>query len=222
MHRIILNPEQQVYGTFQALWRELGGDLKGQLQTGQVAAGQKPFDIFRSQPLAELIRGMNKYSNNVMTKQLLLTLAAEKQGVPGSFAKGRAVIQEWLAAKNLIFPELIIDNGAGLSRDTRISAQSMGWLLLAAYDSPYFPELLASLPIAALDGTLQKRFRGEALTGRVRLKTGTINDVKSIAGYVMARSGRRFIITALQNYQGVHQGPGTEVQNVLLRWLFEQ
>jgi D-alanyl-D-alanine carboxypeptidase/D-alanyl-D-alanine-endopeptidase (penicillin-binding protein 4) len=94
-------------------------------------------------------------------------------------------------------------------------------LLLTAYNSPYLPELQSSLPIAALDGTLRKRFRGEALAGRLRLKTGTINHVKAIAGFILARSGQTFAVAVLHNHPGVHRGSGTAVQNVLLRWLFE-
>lgn len=222
MHRVILPTEQQVFGVFQALWRDLGGSFKGQLRTGKISTKQKPFYVFRSSPLAELIRGMNKYSNNVMTRQLLLTLAAEKLGAPGSLEKGRAVIKQWLQSKGLNFPELLIDNGAGLSRSTRISARSMGNLLLNAHHSLYLPELKSSLPLAALDGTLRRRFRGEALASRVRLKTGTINNVKAIAGYVLAQSGTTYAVVALHNHPGVHQGTGTEVQNALLRWVFTQ
>jgi D-alanyl-D-alanine carboxypeptidase/D-alanyl-D-alanine-endopeptidase (penicillin-binding protein 4) len=222
--RSVLSPEQLVFGVFLTLWRELGGQFSGTLavRSGPAPGGQKPFHVLESRPLAELIRAINKYSNNVMTRQLLLTLGAEQFGAPGNETKGQAAIQGWLQKQGLVFPELVIDNGAGLSRSARISAHSLGQLLLAAYRSPYAPELQASLPLAAVDGTLSERFRGEALAARLRLKTGSIDDVKAIAGYVAAPSGRTYAVVALHNHPGIHQGAGTLVQDALLRWLFEQ
>ena len=219
MHRVIMPSEQLVFGAFQSLWRELGGRFSGQLRTG-TAGQRKPLYELRSQPLAELIRGMNKFSNNVMTRQLFLSLSAAN-GAPGSLTKSREVIKRWLNSKGLKFSELYIDNGSGLSRKTRIAARSLGRLLRAAYDSPYLPELQSSMPLAAIDGTLQRRFRGEELTGRLRLKTGTVNAVKAIAGYALSRSGRQYIVVVLHNHPRIDKGAGVVVQNALLRWLYQ-
>ena len=118
--------------------------------------------------------------------------------------------------------ELKLDNGAGLSRNSRMTARQLGGLLRYAYDSPYMPEYLSSLSLSGLDGTLSRRFRGGALTGKAHMKTGSLDDVSAFAGYFQARSGNRYIVVTLQNHTDIHRGPGEEVQEALLRWLYEK
>ena len=222
LHRAVMNPVPLAYGVFRNLWAELGGSLGGGVRTGLVPAKARRLYTLQSRPLAELLRGVNKYSNNVMARHLLLTMGAERYGPPGTVEKGRTAISDWLRARQLDFPELFVANGSGLSRQTRISVRSLGRLLVMAYHHPFLAELASSLPIAAVDGTLRRRFRGETLARRARMKTGTINDVKGIAGFLSSRAGRTYAVAILQNHAGVHRGPGTEVQNVLLRWLYQQ
>jgi D-alanyl-D-alanine carboxypeptidase/D-alanyl-D-alanine-endopeptidase (penicillin-binding protein 4) len=84
------------------------------------------------------------------------------------------------------------------------------------------PEFLASMSLSGLDGTLRRRFRGTGLVGQAHLKTGSLDHVMAIAGYLQSRSGRRFALVALHNHEDIHRGPGEEVQEALLRWLYEQ
>jgi len=211
-----------VLGAFEAMWQRMGGSVGGGLGRGVVPEGRRPYLRIESPALPEVVRGMNKYSNNVMTRQLFLALGAEAYGPPGTPEKARAAVSAGLEALGLDFPELVIDNGAGLSRDARISAESLGRLLLAAHAHPYMPEFAASLPIAALEGTMRRRFRDEPLAGRVRAKTGQLDDVKAMAGYVLSESGRTFAVVSLHNHPGIHWGRGREVQDALLRWVFRQ
>lgn len=208
------------YAVLKGLWTELGGRLDGGLRLGAAPAGARPLHVHESRPLTEAVRAINKFSNNVMARQLLLTLGAERLGAPGTPDKGRAALTAWLRGRGLEFPELVLDNGAGLSREARISARSLGRLLLAAWESPYMPEFLASLPLTGMDGTLWRRFRDEPLAGRGRLKTGSLNDVKTLAGYVQSRTGRRYVVVLLHNRPGIHEGAGQAVQDALLRWLY--
>jgi D-alanyl-D-alanine carboxypeptidase/D-alanyl-D-alanine-endopeptidase (penicillin-binding protein 4) len=173
-------------------------------------------------PLADLIARVNKHSNNVMARQVLYTVSAEQLGAPGTEAGGRTVVRDWLAANGFEFAGLKFDNGAGLSRDARISAREFGSLLRYAWAQPYMPEYLASLSLSGLDGTLSERFDDAALTGMAHLKTGSLDHVSAIAGFMQARSGRRFAVVMLHNYQDIHRGPGDEAQTALLRWLYEQ
>ena len=222
MYRAVVPARSLAAGTFQALWQEQGGTISGALRAGVVPTDARPFYSQPSRPLAELVRGMNKYSNNVMTRQLFLTLGAEHSGPPATLTKSRNAIIEWLAEQGLQMPELVLDNGAGLSRHTRISARSMGQLLLLAQRSDYAPEFLASLPLAGIDGTMRRRFRKEDLLGQARFKTGTLNNVRAIAGYLQNRAGRTFVVVMLHNQAGVQHGTGSRVQDALLRWLYEQ
>ncbi len=157
-----------------------------------------------------------------MARQLLLTLGAEEFAVPGTEEGGRLVVAQWLQDRQLDPTELILDNGSGLSRESRIPARILGKLLRYAWKSPYMPEFMSSLSVSGLDGTLARRFRDGPLTGKAHIKTGRLDNVTAIAGYLQSRSGSRYSVVALQNHTDVHRGPGEEVQAALLRWLYEQ
>lgn len=222
MDRTVLSHNAFTHALFTTMWNESGGVFSGDWQNVVMAGEAEPWMTFRSLPLNEVIARVNKHSNNVMARHLLYTLAAETLGPPGSDENGRLAVAEWLRANKLSVPSLVIDNGAGLSRDARISAEDMVTLLQFAWQKPYMPEFLASMPISGLDGTLRRRLDSVALTGAAHLKTGSLDHVTAIAGYLQARSGRRFAVTVLQNYENIHRGPGEEVQDAILRWLYEQ
>ncbi len=202
---------------FRRLWREQGGEFEGALRSGAVPEGARLLVRATSPPLAEVVRRINKHSNNVMARQMLISLGAAHAGAPGSAAAGAAAIRQWLAGKGLEFPELVIDNGAGLSRIERISARHLGELLLAAYASPVMPELISSLPIVAVDGTLQRRLQGSPLAGRGHLKTGSLDGVRAIAGYLMDARGRRWVVVCLVN--DPRAAASRAAQDALLEWL---
>ena len=222
MSRAVLEPTTYAYGLFRSLWTEMGGSLEGRLKGGVAPDYDEPFHIMQSRPLGELLRSINKFSSNVMTRQLVLSLGVEAFGPPGTHEDGKAAIHRWLETQGLDLGELVLDNGAGLSRDTRISAKSMGQILLKAYTSPYMPEFVSSLPLAGLDGTLRNRFVGEPAAGRLHIKTGRLDHVYAMAGYVLSRTGRTFVVVAMSNYPNVHRGPGAEAQDALLRWVYAQ
>jgi len=206
----------QVERLFRALWAELGGTLRGPAREGQTPPGARLVATHVSPPLAEIVREINKYSNNVMARQVFLTLDAARPATPEG---ARRAIAEWLAAKGLTMPELALDNGSGLSRHERISADSLGRLLLAAWQSPVMPELIGSLPLAGADGTLRRRLARGPAAGRAHLKTGTIDNVRSLAGYVLAPNARRWIVVFLINDPRAPQGK--PAMDALLRWLAE-
>lgn len=222
MDRTVLSHNEFAFGLFDSLWRESGGIFGGSWRNAVVAEDAEPLLTFESPPLAEMIASVNKHSNNVMARQVLYTLSAEQLGPPGTEAGGREVIANWLADNNLDSCELAVANGAGLSRESRITAAEMASLLRFAWQQPYMPEYLASMSLTGLDGTLSRRFRDSELVGTAHLKTGSLDHVTAIAGYLQARSGRRFSVVVLQNFEDIHRGPGEEVQEALLRWLYEQ
>ena len=218
--RSVADAHSHVLGSFSSIWESLGGSVSGHRQRGSTPANARVVHSYDSPPLAEIIRTINKFSNNVMTRQLLLTLGAEKFGPPATLAKGREAIKRWLSDAGLNFPELFVDNGAGLSRHTRISAGSLGALLVAAFKSPLMSEFVSSLPVSAVDGTLRKRFKNHPLSRRLHLKTGTIDDVRTMGGYLLTEDGRTLAVVSLHNYPKIQLRTGTEIQNALLEWLF--
>ena len=222
MDRTALSHNEFAYGLVTTLWRESGGKISDEWGTAVAPHDVEPLLEFRSLSLAESIARINKHSNNVMSRQLLYTLSAEVRGVPGTEKGGRAVISDWLREHGIDPTELMLDNGAGLSRRARTTATDMAAMLRFAWQQTYMPEYLASMSLSGLDGTLRRRFRDKALAGRAHLKTGSLDHVTAIAGYLQSRSGRRFALVALQNYRDIHRGPGEEVQEALLRWLNDQ
>jgi len=179
-----------------------------------VPAQLQPAFQFESAPLSEIVRDINEFSNNVMAQQLFLTLSQQQRGV-GSFDASREVLQRWW--RDRIGGELpVFDNGSGLSRDERISAQGLAQLLQLGWQAGFMSELMSSLPVTGLDGTL-KRSKAQAIA---HLKTGSLRDVAGIAGYVDTRSGKRLILVAILNHPNANAARGA--LDALVDWTAQQ
>ncbi len=267
------------FAVFRSLWQELGGTLQGKLRAGSVPANQAAFSTHFSPPLSEVIRDINKFSNNIMARQLFLTLGtiptasditnslrepvlqsrpaktevnAQQSGITNtgnltpatpdvelakldtgfastvndqplrcdpsaSIARSTAAMHQWLNTQRLKFPELVLENGSGLSREERISPQSMAELLQRVTHSPFSAELVASLPILGMDGTMKKRFKDNEIAGYAHLKTGMLEGVKSLAGYVQTHSGEHWIVVFIINHPNAKHGQAA--QDALIEWL---
>ncbi|HCY16117.1 MAG: D-alanyl-D-alanine carboxypeptidase/D-alanyl-D-alanine-endopeptidase [Curvibacter sp. GWA2_64_110] len=191
------DPASYAVRAVEGLWREMGGQLQGRVREGTLPAGLAPAFELASPPLAEVIRDINKYSNNVMAQQLFLTMSLAQKGT-GSYAASRELVQDWWRERFGDNDLPVLDNGSGLSRSARISAHALAKLLLHAWHSPLLPELASSLPITGVDGTL-RRVRNRA-QGSAHLKTGSLRDVVAVAGFVDGRSGRRYVLVAMANH----------------------
>jgi D-alanyl-D-alanine carboxypeptidase/D-alanyl-D-alanine-endopeptidase (penicillin-binding protein 4) len=154
-----------------------------------------------SPDLAEIIRDINKYSNNTMAQQLFLSLGAQfRNDADGDDAKAaQRVVRQWLAKKGITAPHLVMENGSGLSRAERVSAREMAAMLQAAWKGPYAAEYISSLPIAGTDGTMRKRLKTTALRGEAHVKTGTLNTVRAIAGFSRDNNGNSWVVVAILN-----------------------
>jgi serine-type D-Ala-D-Ala carboxypeptidase/endopeptidase (penicillin-binding protein 4) len=283
------------FAVFSALWREMGGTLQGGMREGRAPVDQEAFSTHLSAPLSEVIRDINKFSNNIMARQLFLTLgtavpasAYTGETIPAqellpvedvmallpdaggltspvdSPVKGRtgranpsslrletefapppdtrpsgglgaapsslrvdppaasitrsiAAMRQWLASEDMEFPELVLENGAGLSRKERISPQHLAELLRHASRSRYAAELEASLPILGMDGTMKKRFKDNEIAGYAHIKTGMLEGVKSIAGYVKTHSGKQWVMVFLINHPNASLSQ--PAQDALIEWL---
>ncbi len=201
---------------FKSMWAEAGGTLSGQIRIGPATDSAISLFEFESLPLAEIIRDTNKHSNNVMAKMLFLNHGATRLGAPATWEKGDRAIRDWLKEKKLDMPELIMENGSGLSRNERISAASMAKLLVWAAKQPLYYEFAASLPALGLEGTVKKRLTGTPEAGRAWLKTGSLNGARALAGYVLDTSGRRKVVVLFINHPNAKYADG--FQNAVLRW----
>lgn len=220
--RSLLTAQTYAFGVFESLWRQIGGTISGGVRLGQVAPGNRQVLSWHSRPLGEIIRLVNKNSNNVMSRLLLLTLGAELEGAPGTVTGGINVINKFLLERGMDPSSLHLENGAGLSREERISARLLADLLLHAYSFSYMPEFVSSLSIVGMDGTAKNRLRMRREAGHAHVKTGTIDNVSAIAGYVDSQSGRKFVVVGLLNHPNVHLGSGSQLWNALIQWTYTQ
>ncbi len=197
------------------LWREMGGKFAGNVRDGTAPTTPPTFTSV-SPALSEVIREINKFSNNVMAQQLFLTLGWWRTG-KGTPEASREVLHRWLVDRIGRHAEgVVIDNGSGLSRETRLSAQQLARVLQAAWSSAVMPELVASLPVSGVDGTM---IRSKAPPGRAHLKTGSLRDVAGVAGYVLASSGRRYVLVAIVNHPNANAA--RPAIDALVQWVVQ-
>jgi D-alanyl-D-alanine carboxypeptidase/D-alanyl-D-alanine-endopeptidase (penicillin-binding protein 4) len=221
--RAVMRAPDFAYGVFRTLWQQTGGTVGGGMRLGVLPPGAKLLYTQESLTLAEVIRLVNKYSSNSMARAVYLTLGAERYpGRPATTAAAREAVDDFLAAHGISIPELVLENGSGLSRTERITAAGLADVLAVAWKSQYMPEFAASLPLSATDGTLKRRFRSPEMQGRLRLKTGSLVDVTALAGYVHAASGKTYLLVAILNHPLASSGAGEAIQTALVEWAFAQ
>ncbi len=223
LNRVALPPEEYAYRMFKMLWEQWGGEFDGGWRRGvRAVSDEQPLLVHESRPLGELIRLANKYSSNVMTRHFKLALGVEVYGEPATESKGNAAILRHLADRGVDVDGIRLDNAAGLSRNNRFTARQIAATLAAARESRYMPEFVSSLALSGMDGTVRRRFRDEAEAGHMHLKTGRLDHVSAVAGYVRTLSGRDLAVVVLVNAEDAHRGPGEALQDAVLRWAYRQ
>ena len=201
-------------------WEQVGVRETLKVQTAQTPDNALVLTEHVSSTLADVLRDMNKASNNVIARALYLSLSrAGDETQIASAAKSEQNLRVWLRKKGWIFSELVLENGAGLSRLERINATHLGMLLDDAFHSAVMPELMASLPIYGLDGSLTRR-KESVLFGRAHLKTGSLENVRAIAGYVIDAKGRYWSVVFMAN--GDKASETRKAQDALLTWVYQQ
>ncbi|CAM3651277.1 D-alanyl-D-alanine carboxypeptidase/D-alanyl-D-alanine endopeptidase [Polynucleobacter arcticus] len=213
---------------FSAAWELAGGTWvkapRG--KSGTVPLAARLLLQFEGIPLADDVQDINKYSNNVMARQLMLTLALQKMGKPATTENGELVIQSWLKDLGLQFSGLVIENGSGLSRNEAISAAHLNQLLVSARNLSVADTFYNSLPIAGTDGTMKNRLMAHLRKflhlkkkPEARIKTGSLADVRAISGYVMSKSGKMYAVTSFINHPNAWRG--LDAHDQLLAWLLD-
>jgi len=209
-----------IFGGFWKLWvGKLRGQMDGHFVRAKTPRTAQLVHTHRSEPLREVIVDINKSSNNVMARQLMLSVGAKQRGVPGTPQKGAAAIGQWLESRGLQFPELRLENGSGLSRIERISARHLGEMLVDAYNSPHRKALMNSLAVMGVDGTLRNRLKKSSVKGRGQFKTGTLRNVRSLAGYVTAADGQVYVVSILHNDSRA-RSRARNIHDDLVEWVY--
>ncbi len=222
IYKVITTADKLLYGAFKKLWQQHGGEFSGGYKYGVVPESAKLIYTLVSEPLINQISIMNKKSNNVMTRQLFLTLGAEKISSPGTLDKSRQVINSWLNKKGFDTKDSFFDNGSGLSRKSKLSTKLLSDVLTDAANHLQAKEFMESLAIAGVDGTMRNRFRNHPAQGQIFIKTGTLNGVRAIAGYVNSQSGKQYTVATIQQHPGIGNGRGKAIQNAILDWAYQQ
>ncbi len=204
------DPPQFAPRTIHGMWLQLGGQLSGTVREGAMPAHLKPLWSHESPSLAEVVRDINKFSNNVMADQLFLTLGLNQRGL-GNAVNTKAVIDAWWRERFGQEPPFM-DKGSGLSREARITPQALAGLLQWVWLQPFMPELMASLPLTGVDGTLKR----SKSTASAHLKTGSLRDVMGVAGYVDAAQGQRYVLVVIVNHANAYQA--RPVIDALIDW----
>jgi D-alanyl-D-alanine carboxypeptidase/D-alanyl-D-alanine-endopeptidase (penicillin-binding protein 4) len=214
----MLDHPHYVRAMFETYFRAAGGRFAGGVKERRAPTNGQPFAVLESPPLSDIVRDVNKLSNNVMARQIFLTLATVSGAPPATPARASEAIKRWLAARKLVMPGLVLENGSGLSRHERTTAGGLNRLLIAANASRVRDDFASSLAVAAVDGTVERRFRNGAVAGQALLKTGSLEGVRALAGYVLDPSGRRFTVVAIVNDpNAARAGPALDY---LVQWVY--
>ena len=218
-HVNLVTPVQYAQAVFRSLWETSGGTWRGRAREGTAPTDARRIAVHESRPLAEVIRDINKFSNNVMARQLFLTIGAEVSRQPANMERAQRAVADWLLSRGLDRREFVLENGAGLSRIERLTSAGLAKLLVAGFNSPLMPELMSSLPIVGVDGTMRKR---AGAAGSAHIKTGLLVDTRAAAGYVLSASGRRYAIVAFINHPNASALQAAAALDALLNWVYVQ
>ena len=213
-----LSADQYLQVVFADMWKKAGGTWKGKVVQGKLPEDSDDYKVLASsysEPLTKLVHNMNKYSDNIIARQLFLALANTQKDEPKNLEGARAAVYEWAASLKIPASSLKIDNGSGLSRTTAVSTDAFVTVLKHMWNSPQMPEFVSSLPISGVDGTMRKRHVAQ---GNAHIKTGYIQNVRSIAGYVQTKSGERYAVAAIVN--GPSAINSIPVMDAVICWVY--
>ncbi|MGF6773119.1 D-alanyl-D-alanine carboxypeptidase/D-alanyl-D-alanine-endopeptidase (penicillin-binding protein 4) [Paraburkholderia sp. GAS199] len=206
-------------GGFLALWQQSGGTFNGATHDGPVPVGAKLIATHQGPVLSDIVRDINKFSNNTMARNLFLTIGAAEEKPPATPAKSARAIEAFLRRDSINMEYLSLDNGSGLSRDEHVTALALADLLQRANASPVAQVFVESLPIAGVDGTMRNRLTNQGAFGNAHIKTGTLRDVRAIAGYVASADGNSYVVVSMIN--DPHSEAARAAHDALLEWVYQ-
>ena len=216
--KVITKPHLSFYYTLKKKIQKSGIKYSGKMKLKKTPRSAKYLFSHYSKSLEEVISVTAKKSNNVFARQIMLTLGVTQYGEPGTLQKGRNGVERILKRHHILeIGRTFIENGSGLSRISKVTAKSLGNLLLDGYQN-YGDRWMQTLSIAGIDGTIRRRFRYASVYGRAWMKTGTIRGVANIAGYVEGISGERYVVVVLVNDK-YSRKYGRKLANKVIEWV---
>jgi serine-type D-Ala-D-Ala carboxypeptidase/endopeptidase (penicillin-binding protein 4) len=216
-----------------AAWKKAGGVLTGSVveappppkpikskrpvKLKKASKPRKPFLVLDSKPLSDSVRETNKWSNNLVSRHLLLSISKDFPLAVATLPNAQQVLSRWLLDKGITAEDISLENGSGLSRNERAKARSFAHLLKDGWTAKYDKEFKASLPIVGVDGTMGGRLKNSLATGKAWIKTGTLNDVRSVAGYVTTKSQKTFAVVGIVNHASASRA--VPALDAFIEWL---
>ena len=199
------------------VWESLGGQWRGQAREGRTPADAKLLARRESRPWGEVLRVVNKTSDNPLTRMLFLSLglaAARTEPQAPTAELAAREVKRWFAERGIDSAGLVMENGSGLSRTEKITPMQMALVMRSALNGPWASELLMSIPMAGVDG---ERFKGSPAALRARLKPGGLRNVGSLAGMVQDADGKPYVMVAIVNAD--QPARGRLAINELVEWI---
>ncbi len=218
IRQVITKPYKSFYYALKDALKKAGVAVSGKMRLNKVPSNANILFTHYSGSLEKIVSRTAKKSNNLYARHLLLFLGAKMYGAPATLSKGRQAIEYILRSKGALGSgTLHIDNGSGLSRTAKLNAKHLGKMYDNAY-SRYGLRWMKTLSVAGVDGTIKRRFRGTVVKNRAWMKTGTLNRVKNIAGYVKSRSGRLYTVVIIVNTKKGNW-KASQLENNIMKWL---
>lgn len=216
--QVITKPYKSFYYALKDAMRQAGISAPGSMRLHSVEGNAHLLFTHYSKSLEKIVSKTAKKSNNLYARHLLLYLGAKKYGAPATLYKGRKAVEYILKNRGALQNSTLkLDNGCGLSRSAKLNAKLLANVLDDAYNH-YGMRWMKTLSIAGVDGTIKKRFRGTVVRKRAWMKTGTLKNVKNIAGYVKNRLGKLYTVVILVNTKK-GRWKASKLQNNILKWL---
>lgn len=220
-YRSVRDPYENFYLIFKRLWSELGGQWKKPEYKVEAGRSEKSQLLltYQSKPLHQILIDTNKYSLNFTAELALLAAVAKKYGMPVQPEKRKEFISECISKMNAEKDGFVLTNASGLSRESRLQARALTQFLNQYIKEPYSAEFLSTLPLLGVDGTMKLVLQQHP--GKARLKTGTLRDVRTIAGYIYDKKGQRYSIALIFNQLGGGPSSTSKSEESLLRKIIE-
>lgn len=217
------DPLKYAAATFKEFFRRSGVVIKGGVETAPKAgAATSLIYTHKSDPLAVIVRKLNKFSNNFVAEQIAKTIAAEKMGEPGSHEKALKLFTRFMVDSGIDMSGLVLADASGLSRRNRISAEAVTSLLTVMNQRfDIGPDFLAALGIMGVDGSVKKRMNFSPAQSKARAKTGSLSGVSALAGYVAAQRGGLFAFAILFNNNKCYYKDADKIEDEIVTLIYK-